>query len=104
MLSTELRHHYSRQALSEHEAIQIAFQQAKDRGRTSAPGISHGNVAIELALKKIAVLEAKVQLQKEILDRYDLQFQRWSYNAANRGLTPEQLEQGLPPGTGEGKE
>jgi len=97
VLSGDLNHKYTKMAMHKHARVMNAWDAAKSRLRESEPGVSHGNVVIAQAQKRMSELEARVErLTKENQSHLD-RFLRWAYNAKGRGMTPEDLDRPLPP-------
>lgn len=98
--SIELRLHqkYTRQALSKHKRILQAFQRRKvaiaEAG--TAPPKKPSSPELEVALQRIARLEAensRLEMErKNLLEQFAL----WAYNAHSNGLGIEILNKALP--------
>jgi len=89
---------YTRQALHKHNRIQHAFEQRKralaaDSGR---PRKLASTPEMQVALDKVARLEAQVERLEAENARLLEQFARWAYNANTRGLEEAYLNSPLP--------
>lgn len=89
---------YTRQALHKHARIQGAFEQRKrtlaaDNGR---PRKLASTPEMQVALDKVARLEAQVERLEAENARLLEQFARWAYNANMRGLGEAYLNSPLP--------
>lgn len=85
----------SRQGLSRHEAILVAFQSKQESLRI---GGHHQPVPSSLAIaaKRIAGLQAKNrELERRIRDLNE-RFRTWQYNAHVRNISEEELDRPLP--------
>lgn len=89
---------YTRQALSKHSAISNAYDScnnlpAEDLIKTKRRRTS---VEVELILEELNRVKAEVVRLKSENALLIGQFVRWSYNASQRGLTEDYLNQSLP--------
>ena len=89
---------YTRQALHKHTRIQHAFEQRK---RALAADSGHprklaSTPEMQVALDKVARLEAQVERLEAENARLLEQFARWAYNANTRGLDEAYLNSPLP--------
>jgi hypothetical protein len=86
----------SRQGLSQHEAILIAFQSRKGHLRIQPKEASPMPSSLAIASKRIASLNAEkreLELQiKQLRER----FRTWQYNAHVKNMTEEDLDKPLP--------
>lgn len=92
----ELRMHnrYTRQALSKHERIRHAFDLIKKSDDFSVRQVS--SPELQVALERIARLEAENRRLESENERLLEQFVRWAYNAHTRGLDNKFLDRPLP--------
>jgi hypothetical protein len=93
-IQLKLNFKVSRQALSRHSRIKLAFQSFKSLAPKSEV---KNNPTEQFLIKRLNLLEAEnARLKKEnnlLLE----QFGRWLYNAGHlKGMTPEQLNRPLP--------
>lgn len=89
---------YTRQALHKHERIRHAFELR--RKNLAVEGRGKHRVAspqLQIALDRIARLEAENRRLESESNRILEQFARWAYNAYSRGLDHEFLNRPLPP-------
>ena len=86
---------YTRQALNNHTRIKSAFDQRKKTLRV-ARGFDEKPVELQKALQRIYKLEAANQRISRENDQLLEQFVRWAYNAANKGMSEDQLNTALP--------
>lgn len=87
---------YTRQALNNHTRIKTAFDQRKKSLRGSvAKSFEDKPVELQKALQRIEKLEAENQRLGRENDQLLEQFVRWAYNAANNGLSEDQLNAAL---------
>ena len=97
----ELRLHnrYTRQALHKHERIRHAFELTKKRlGETTHGEVRHvASPELQIALERIARLEAENRRLESENNQLLEQFIRWAYNAHTRGLDKDFLSRALPP-------
>jgi len=86
---------YTRQCLDRYPQIKGAFQASKDRVRPEFNGkpMSAELVAARQRIEKLEIENERLKMTNNALLE---QFARWTYNASNRGLTPEFLNQNLP--------
>lgn len=89
---------YTRQALHKHERIRHAFELRKKNLAIESSGTPRvASPQLQIALDRVARLEAEnCRLESEsnlILE----QFARWAYNAYSRGLDQDFLNRPLPP-------
>lgn len=89
---------YTRQALHKHERIRTAFAATKERASNEPEEPRRrGPKELQIALDRIARLEAEnARLERENNALLE-QFVRWAYNAHSRGLTQEFLNIPLAP-------
>lgn len=89
---------YTRQALHRHERIRLAFAVRKKAlsVRTEEISCMVTSPELQVALERIARLEA--ENQRLVAENNSLleQFARWAYNAQTRNLTEEFLNNPLP--------
>lgn len=88
---------YTRQALFKHERIRHAFDlqksnPVKDQGKARRVG----SPELQIALERIAKLEAENKRLESENNHLLEQFARWAYNAHTRGLDNEFLNRPLP--------
>jgi hypothetical protein len=89
---------YTRQALYKHERIRHAFDlQKKSLSGTGGNEKRAASPELQIALERIARLEAENRRLEAENERLLEQFVRWAYNAHVRGLDKESLNQSLPP-------
>lgn len=94
-VATTLGHTWTRQALERHEAIKAAYQRVRDRRRP--PGRRQPTDPAEVILTRRAeALFKEVEQLRRQLTAYEERFVRYEYNAAMRGLTPQELAASLP--------
>lgn len=87
---------YTRQALHNHERIRAAFAARKKAASTEADQPRRrGSKELQVALDRIARLEAENARIKAENNALLEQFVRWAYNAHSRGLTQDFLNQPL---------
>lgn len=94
-----LRVRYTRQALSHHDRISLAFTTRKaafSKGVGSRPKNSD-NPELEKTLERLDRLKAENERLEAENDRLLEQFARWAYNASMRNLSQNFLNQPLPP-------
>lgn len=88
---------YTRQALNNHTRIKSAFDQRKKALRGGIPkSFEDKPVELQKALQRIERLEAENQRISRENDQLLEQFVRWGYNAANKGMSEDQLNAALP--------
>lgn len=89
---------YTRQALAKHALIAEAYEaqwtqatagETKARKKSASP-------EIQMVLDEMVSLKASLARAEEENERLLRQFVRWAYNASQRGLTEEFLNQPLP--------
>ena len=95
-VETMLRRPFTRQGLDKQENIRTAFQQAKDRIRTSKPKPSKSLPEIDLMQRTIESLRAEIAVMKAERGRYEEKFATWLYNARSRGISEMDLSRRLP--------
>lgn len=87
---------YTRQALSAHERIAIAYRTRKNALRNAPSNEKHGGVEVRAANERIVTLEAQMtRLEAENMALNE-QFVRSAFNASTRGLGPALLDRHLP--------
>lgn len=88
---------YTRQALHRHERIRLAFAVRKKAltGQNQQPGAA-SSPELQVALERIARLEAENQRLAAENNALLEQFARWAYNAQTRNLTADFLNNPLP--------
>lgn len=88
---------YTRQALHRHERIRLAFTVRKKAllGEGAQPK-EVASPELQVALERIARLEAENQRLAAENNALLEQFVRWAYNAHTRNLTEDFLDQPLP--------
>jgi hypothetical protein len=93
-----LKRTFTRQGLDKQDNIRTAFQQAKDRLRTSPATPSHSEMSAELALAlgRIDRLEAEIAVLKAERNRFLEKFATWQYNARSKNLSEGDLNMPLP--------
>jgi hypothetical protein len=104
VLSNVLGHGITRQAIHQrHPRIVDAFNNAKARSRENreirkikGEVTRHGDVALAYQIQQNKDLQTKIKELKRENDDLMLQFLRWQYNAATRGVTREILDLPLP--------
>jgi hypothetical protein len=97
--AVELRlfNRYTRQALHKHERIRHAFELRKaDLVGGGEPVRRVESPQLQIALERIARLEAENKRLDSENNNLLEQFVRWAYNASTRGLTHEFLNRALP--------
>ncbi len=100
-IESRMRVQYTRQALSQHQRVKLAFQLAKERlggvPRTKERSRTRLNEADAQALieryKRLEAENARLKFENERLLE---QFVTWAYNASTRGLDMGFLCQPLP--------
>lgn len=88
---------YTRQALFQHERIRHAFNLQKSnsaKGKTGARKVR--SLELQVALERIAKLEAENKRLESENNQLLEQFARWAYNAHTRGLDNNFLNRPLP--------
>ncbi len=91
-------HRYTRQALWNHERIRLLWiaRRKELRHRVEKEEQQKGSLGVIAALEKRDRLQKEVNHLKNIVQAYDLMFQRWAYNAKLKGFTGEDLDQPIP--------
>ncbi|MCD0254780.1 hypothetical protein JWH16_13380 [Xanthomonas campestris pv. campestris] len=89
---------YTRQALHRHTRIQAAFEQRKRKLAEGggSPRRIEAAPEMQVAMDRIALLEAQLQRVCAENTRLLEQFARWAYNASVRGLDDVYLNSPLP--------
>jgi len=89
---------YTRQALSKHSAIQRAYDNHQELPDVSAVKKRKRSASAEVQLVSDELDAAKTDVMRLKAENERLlgQFVRWAYNASQRGLTEEYLNQPLP--------
>lgn len=88
---------YTRQALHRHERIRLAFTvRKKAQSGKDAPPREATSPELQVALDRIARLEAENQRLVAENNALLEQFARWAYNAHTRNMTKEFLDNPLP--------
>lgn len=86
---------YTRQALSANDAIRLAVRARK--GGTPPKGRKRARSAeLQRALERIAAMRAERRLYQRRDDAIKMKLVTWAYNAANAGMTEEDLERLIP--------
>lgn len=89
---------YTRQALYKHERIRHAFDIRKTELAGSGGGVRKvESPQLQIALDRIARLEAENRRLESENNQLLEQFARWAYNAHTRGLDHDFLNRSLPP-------
>ncbi|WP_242218833.1 hypothetical protein [Shinella zoogloeoides] len=93
-----LKRPFTRQGLDKQENIRTAFQQAKDRLRSSPVTVPPSEMSAELALAlgRVERLEAEIAVLKAERNRFLEKFATWQYNARSKGLSEAGLNMPLP--------
>jgi uncharacterized small protein (DUF1192 family) len=93
-----LKRSFTRQGLNKQENIRVAFQQAKDRLRSSSVATSPIEISAELslALSRVDRLEAQIAVLKAERNRFLQKFATWQYNARSRNMSEAELNLPLP--------
>jgi hypothetical protein len=93
-----LKRPFTRQGLDKQENIRTAFQQAKDRLRSSpaTPSASEMSAELAMALGRVDRLEAEIAVLKAERNRFNEKFATWQYNARSKGLSEADLNMPLP--------
>lgn len=91
---------YTRQALAKHSAISSAYNDYKELPSDRGPARKRrrGSGEVELVLEELDKTKAEVLRLKAENERLLGQFVRWAYNASQRGLAEDYLNQPLPEG------
>lgn len=95
----ELRMHnrYTRQALHKHERIHHAYElQKKNLSEVGGEVLRIASPELQVALDRIARLEAENRRLESENHRILEQFVRWAYNAHTKGLDVDFLNKPLP--------
>lgn len=89
---------YTRQALAKHVAIASAYESHQELPVAGTPRRRRrsGSVEVELALEALDGAKVEIVRLKAENERLIGQFVRWAYNASQRGLTEDYLNQPLP--------
>lgn len=86
---------YTRQALFANDAIRLAVRARKGgvppKGRKRAR-----SAALQRALERIAAMRAERRIIQRRDDAIRMKLLTWAYNAANAGMTEEELERPIP--------
>ncbi len=82
----------TRQTLSAHERIMVAYQGRKKSGFTP----TRRPASLSIAEQRIRALEGENSCLQDENYRLLEQFQRWQYNAYKRGVSAEVLDAPLP--------
>ena len=86
---------WTRQALEKHPSIKEAYQRVRDGNRK--PGRKRSTDPTDVILmRRVEHLTEEVEKLRNQLSAYEERFVRYEYNAAARGLTPQQLGAPLP--------
>ena len=97
-IALRLHSRYTRQALHKHERIRHAFELVKNspavKGKAKERAASP---EMQVALERIAWLEAENTRLKAENERLLEQFVIWAYNAYTRGIDEKTLNRPLPP-------
>lgn len=93
-----LKRTFTRQGLDKQENIRVAFQQAKERLRSSPVTKSSVEISDELALAlgRVDRLEAEIAVLKAERNRFLQKFATWQYNARSRNMSEADLNMPLP--------
>ena len=97
-IERRLRVRYTRQALHKHVRIADAFSSRKEalRGKETTLSRSPSSPELQIAIARIARLEAENSRLETENNRLLEQYARWIYNANTRGVSIEVLSQPLP--------
>ena len=88
---------YSRQALYKHERIRHAFELRKNELSGGVKDVKRvASPQLQLALERIARLDAENRRLEAENNNLLEQFARWAYNAHTRGLDHDFLNRALP--------
>ncbi len=93
----QLEQLYTRQALSNHEEIAVAFATKKKLLQTGSKHVAPISPDLQAAHSKIASLEARVERQKTIIRNFEVQFALWTYNASIESMPAGFLDRPIPP-------
>ena len=88
---------YTRQALHKHERIKQAFTHRKSALASRLDGRKVKDPVLQLTIDRLARVEAENDRLKRENATLLEQFVRWTYNAGIKGLSPDVLNQPLPP-------
>ncbi|UIJ81943.1 hypothetical protein [Rhizobium leguminosarum] len=90
-VETLLKRPFTRQGLDKQDNIRTAFQQAKDRLRSSpvTPSATEMSTELAMALGRVERLEAEVAVLKAERNRFLEKFATWQYNARSSGRLSE---------------
>lgn len=93
-----LKRTFTRQGLDKQDNIRVAFQQAKDRLRSSPLATPPPEMSAELALalSRVDRLEAQIAVLKAERNRFLQKFATWQYNARSRNMSEADLNIALP--------
>jgi hypothetical protein len=87
----------TRQGLSDHSRIAKRFRRRKLELKRGSKAVRSGRVEVEKLIERLNRSESEnKRLEAENSDLLD-QFRRWAYNAHIAGLSPEALNEPLPP-------
>ncbi len=91
---------YTRQALAKHSEISKAYSSHKELPSDGVPARKRrrGSGEVELVLEELDKAKAEILRLKAENERLLGQFVRWAYNASQRGLVEDYLNQSLPEG------
>ncbi len=97
-VGVSLKRSFTRQGLDKQENIRTAFQQAKERLRSTPARKSSDEMSAELAmvLGRVDRLEAELAVMKAERNRFLQKFATWQYNARSRGMSEADLNMPLP--------
>lgn len=95
-VETHLGRPYSRQALSRHDQIKLAFSTRKKQLRDGVNDQGYvRSLDLQKAIERIDRLEAENMRLNAEKDRLLEQFVRWLKNASDAGVSPERLNKPL---------
>ena len=86
---------YTRQALFANDAIRLAVR-ARLRPFGGTPPLRARSAALQRALERIAAMRAERRIIQRRDDAIKMKLMTWAYNAANAGMTEEELERPIP--------
>lgn len=92
LVSDELGHTWTRQALERHSAIKEAY-----RTRRTTKTATVVDPAVILLTNKIAVLRQENERLEKLVETYQAMFVRYQHNAHARGIGPAELDRPLTP-------
>ena len=97
MLEVDLGHKYTKAALLRHSR----FKDSWDKRRWSEnpernEKNNFGNYGLQIALEKIAKLEKTIERLENDNNLFNEKFVVWATNAANKGITIEELNRPIP--------